>query len=280
MRIKVNGTTLFFDVEGAKLVPDGMAMRERPTVVLLHGGPGFDHSTFKPDFSCLAEVAQIVYLDHRGNGRSDRDDPTTWRLDQWADDVRAFCEALEIEKPVVLGWSFGGFVAQAYAARHSDHPRGLVLQSTAARMDVARVTEAFRKIAGDEVAEAAHAFWTAPSPETMAAYAQLCLPAYSPGDVDAEAMARCVQNPELMMGFLQDEMEMDLRAGLGHVCCPTLVLAGELDPITPIESADEIVSALPPQHVRFVRFPKSGHFIPMTEPERFFSTLVEFVTAA
>jgi len=76
---------------------------------LLHGGPGFDHASFKPDFSHVAEIAQVVYLDHRGNGRSDRGDPAKWKLAQWGDDVRAFCEALEIERPIVLGVSFGGW---------------------------------------------------------------------------------------------------------------------------------------------------------------------------
>ena len=46
MRIRVRDTTLFFDVEGAKLEADGKLMREKPTLLLLHGGPGFDHSSF------------------------------------------------------------------------------------------------------------------------------------------------------------------------------------------------------------------------------------------
>ena len=61
MRVLVNGVRLFFDVEGAKLVPDGPAMREKPTLLLLHGGPGFDHSIYKPAYSALADVAQIIY---------------------------------------------------------------------------------------------------------------------------------------------------------------------------------------------------------------------------
>ena len=47
MHVLVNGVRLFFDVEGASLVPDGPAMRGKPTIVLLHGGPGFDHSIYK-----------------------------------------------------------------------------------------------------------------------------------------------------------------------------------------------------------------------------------------
>ena len=56
MHVTVNGACACFDVIGEKLVPDGNVMRERPTVLLLHGGPGFDHSVFKPSFAPLAEV--------------------------------------------------------------------------------------------------------------------------------------------------------------------------------------------------------------------------------
>src|SRR6202048_2378892 len=132
MRVLVNGVRLFFDVEGAKLVPNGPAMRERPTLLLLHGGPGFDHSIYKPAYSALADVAQIIYLDHRGNGRSEGGARESWNLAQWGDDVRAFCDTLGIVNPIVLGASFGGMVALAYAPRHPAHPSQLVLISTEA----------------------------------------------------------------------------------------------------------------------------------------------------
>jgi len=106
VRVLVNGVRLFFDVEGSGLVPDGPAMRERPTVVLLHGGPGFDHSIYKPVLSSLADIAQVVFLDQRGNGRSDPGPRESWTLDQWGDDVRGFCEALGIDRPIVLGMSY------------------------------------------------------------------------------------------------------------------------------------------------------------------------------
>jgi len=57
-------------------------------------------------------------MDHRGNGRSSHDDPPTWSLAQWGDDVRGMCDALGIVKPIVYSVSFGGFVAQSYATRH------------------------------------------------------------------------------------------------------------------------------------------------------------------
>ena len=130
MHVSVNGVRLFFDVEGAKLVPDGPGMRQKPTLLLLHGGPGFDHSIYKPAYSALADIAQIIYLDHRGNGRSEDGPRESWHLAQWGDDVRAFCDALGITAPIVLGASFGGMVALAYATRHPAHPSRLILIST------------------------------------------------------------------------------------------------------------------------------------------------------
>src|SRR5258708_8273628 len=64
MNVLVNGVRLFFDVEGGKLVPDGSFMREKPTLLMLHGGPGSDHSIYKPAYSRLADVPHITYPDH------------------------------------------------------------------------------------------------------------------------------------------------------------------------------------------------------------------------
>jgi proline iminopeptidase len=86
-----------------ELVPDGPMMRERPIVVCLHGGPGFDHSTLKPFLSPLEDQAQLIFLDHRGQGRSDESTPSRWNLDTWIDDVAAFCDVLGIERPSSLG---------------------------------------------------------------------------------------------------------------------------------------------------------------------------------
>jgi proline iminopeptidase len=153
MRVLVNGVRLFIDVEGASLVPEGATMREKPTLVLLHGGPGLDHSIYKPSFSALADVAQVIFLDHRGNGRSDRGPQESWTLAQWGDDVRGFCEALGIARPIVFGASFGGMVAMAYATRHPDHPAKLILVSTEAAGDTyfERRVALFERFGGPEV---------------------------------------------------------------------------------------------------------------------------------
>ncbi len=279
MRVRVGDVALWFDVEGAGLVPDGPVMRERPTLLLLHGGPGFDHSLFKPAYGQLADVAQIVYLDHRANGRSDRGDPASWHLDQWADDVRAFCDALEIERPIVLGWSFGGMVAMAYAARHPDHPAKLVLQSTMAQLDIDRIVEGFRRVGGDEAADAARAFWSENAPpEALMGYATTCLPLYSPSPQDPDEATRPLMNFDLLGDPGKYMRDMNLLPGLANVQCPTLVIAGEADPICSIEAMEDVVAALPAAHTRFERIPKAGHFANRDEPERFFGVLRDFIT--
>jgi pimeloyl-ACP methyl ester carboxylesterase len=261
LEIEVRGTKLFFDVEGAKLVPEGPEMRERPTLLLLHGGPGFDHSGFKPAFSELADVAQVVYLDHRGNGRSGgHDDPARWKLDEWADDVRAFCEALGIERPVVLGQSFGGMVAMAYGTRHPDHPGKLILSSTTAKTRLDRVIRTFGRLGGPEAAEAARRYWEKPGKETLPDYTRFCFPLYSRAPRDPDVDRRTVWNFDVMFRFgAGEDATFDLLPALAKVRCPTLVMAGEDDPITPVDDAADIAAAIPERLVRFVRYAGCRH---------------------
>src|SRR3546814_20778487 len=74
MRAKIRDTEIYFDVDGAGLVPDGPRMREKPAAFVIHGGPGSDHSDMKLSFSKLTDRLQVVYFDPRGQGRSARGD--------------------------------------------------------------------------------------------------------------------------------------------------------------------------------------------------------------
>lgn len=280
MRVKIGDVRLFFDVEGAKLRPDGATMREVPTVVLLHGGPGFDHSNFKPDFSRLTEIAQVVYLDHRGNGRSDRSDRSKWNLPQWGDDLRSFCEALEIERPIVMGTSFGGMVAMSYATRHPEHPGKLVLSSTAALSRQDRSLDMFERLGGAEAREAARRFFDNPGPETMADYQKKCLPLYNRTPSGPESLLRSVMNLELMADFFKHESHtFNFLPELGRIKCPTLIAAGELDPITPVADAKDIAAAIAPGLARLEVFENAGHGAHRDQPDRFFKVLNEFILA-
>ena len=89
MRAAIRDTEIYFDIEGAGLVPDGQVMREKPPAFLIHGGPGGEHGGFKPGFSPLAEQMQLVYFDHRGQGRSARGDKQSYTLDNNVEDMEA-----------------------------------------------------------------------------------------------------------------------------------------------------------------------------------------------
>jgi len=282
MHIEVNGTRLFVDIEGPGLVPDGATMREKPTLVLLHGGPAADHSSFKPAFSALSDIAQIIYVDQRGCGRSADSDPATWHLDQWGDDVKALCDVLGVSRPIVFGASFGGYVAQAYATRHPEHPSKLILASTAAVMDFEAVFAAFARIGGAEAARIARERWTHPTPDSQAAYMAHCVPLYRPSVSGPAPTRRTVVRDAVALHFTgegREVMRMDFRPMLGSVRCPVLVVVGDADPITPVAFSKVIVASLPPALVRFECFRGCRHGIQANDPERFFGTMRDFILA-
>ncbi len=277
MRIEVNGSKIFFDVEGAKFVPDGTKMREKPTLLLLHGGPGFDHSGFKPAFSRFSDIAQVVYLDHRGNGRSDREPRERWNLPQWGDDIAEFCRALEIEKPIVMGQSFGGMVAMAYATRHPEHPGKLILSSTAANMRrrAEQSIAKFTQRGGAEVGAMARQMYTNgfDSAEFAGRWLAKAMPAYNTTPApDPDATARAVMAMDVTLQFFRSGGEIwsfDMIADLARIRCPTLVLGGDEDPITPIECQEDIAAAIRSQWVRFERFANAGHGAFRDDPAAF-----------
>lgn len=284
MHVFVNSVRLFFDVEGAGLVPDGSGMREKPTLVLLHGGPGMDHSTYKPRFSQLADIAQVVFLDHRGNGRSDRGPREKWTLAQWGDDVHAFCETLGIARPIVLGTSFGGMVALAYATRHPAHPAKLILVSTEAAggTHLGERVALFERLGGPEVGALARRRLLDGQMDAamLEEWVRLAFPVYTRTPRDTAWVQRAIVHPEVHLWFTRPGGEgrtFNLMPMLNRVQCPILVLGGEEDPMIPIVCQEEIVAALPADLVRFERFPGCGHGVVTDAPERAMAVIREFI---
>jgi proline iminopeptidase len=280
MRIEIEpGVRLFVDIEGPQFVPDGPTLREKPTLLLLHGGPGYDHSGFKPRFSALADVAQIVYYDHRGHGRSDRRPSAEWTLDTFADDIVRLCDALGLAKPIVVGQSFGGFVAQRYIARHPAHPGKVVLSSTSPHLGLQRKLDRFERLGGPEVRAAAERFWSTPGPESWADYLLKCRQYYNTTPQDDEVSGRrTLFNLDILYASAGGEQQtMDLLPGLARAQCPVLVIAGEHDPVCPVEDAREIAAALPAACSRLVTFPNAGHGPYRDQPDETFALLRRFI---
>lgn len=281
MDVDVNGARLWFDVEGAGLVPDGREMRERPTVVLVHGGPGsFDHSYLKPDFRRLAEVAQVVYFDLPGHGRSDWGDPEAWSFELCGDSVRGLCDALGIESPIVYGHSLGGFVAMVYAIRHPGHARALVLQSTFARFDLDRIEEEFRGRGGEEAGRVARLVYSGEGASVTDEEWERTwrlIGHWVPGE---EEDARTIVNRDVNRTGGDAMRRFDVVDRLGAIDCPVLVCVGELDAITPVSAAREIHEALPSGSARLEIVEDAGHFTWRDAPDSYWPLLEEFVRGA
>ncbi|MGC1494867.1 MAG: alpha/beta hydrolase [Sulfitobacter sp.] len=281
MRILINGVLLFVDIEGAGLVPDGPKMRTKPTLIVLHGGPGADHSIYKPAFTQLSDLAQIIYIDHRGNGRSDDGDPALWTLDQWADDLFALCQTLGIEKPIIYGASFGGFVAQAFATKYPEHLCALILSVTSAHVEFETIYGAFTRIAGDTAGQAARAYWSDPSPERRQAYFENCLPHYSVTPSDTDMMHRMIVKNSVAMHFNGPNNEMghfDFRETLSKVTCPTLILSGDQDPIMPTPFSETLLASLGNAPATHHTLRDAGHLLNHDQPDAFFAHLRDFIT--
>ena len=283
MRIDVNGSRLYFDIEGVGYDIDGSSAEQRPTLILLHGSPGTsDHTVFKPVFRELTDVAQIVYLDLLGSGRSDDAPDGIYSLERWADDLASFCRQLEIVEPTVLGNSAGGMVAAMYGIRHPDDPGKLVLSSTQGRLDPRRCLDVFHRLGGDQARDAAKkALVDVGDMAAFADYARTCMPLYNPTPREAprhtifrEPCARAFHE----LGGIWHTM--DFLDDLSAIRCPTLVLAGADDPVTPIEDSEDIVARLDPALARFERFERAGHGVWIDDPVRAFSVLRDFMLSS
>jgi proline iminopeptidase len=272
MFVNVNNQKIFFDVVGEKLKIDGPRLVEKPTMIVMHGGPGFDHARMRPDFDHFADVAQLIYIDHRGNGRSQPSDKRTWTLDQWGDDVKVLCDALSIEKPIVFGQSFGGMVAQSYLTRYPGHAAGVVISSSAARMDFPATYAFFERKGGVAAREVAERFWTRLGDQDFADYMRVCMPLYGEkGPRDPDQAKRSITNLEMMRHFSDHSGEikrMDFRPGLGVARCPVLVIAGTEDPITPPHLSEEIAAHLPKRLAQLNIFDGAGHGPFRDDPDR------------
>ena len=192
-----------------------------------------------------------------------------------------FCEALGIEQPIVYGGSFGGQVAQSFATRYPTKLRKLILASTTAKVEIDVILDAFERLGGVEARRIVEARWLYPSKETRARYLEACVPLYTTrARIAPDAWSRMIMNDEIALHFSGKDGEFlkcDYREDLRRILCPTLVMAGDRDPITPMAFSETIAANLPEHLVRFERFPGCGHGITDDDSDRAFAVLREFI---
>jgi proline iminopeptidase len=283
MRAKLRDTEIYFDVEGAGLVPDGSRMREQPVAFLVHGGPGGDHTGFKPTFSPLSQKMQLVYFDHRGQGRSARGPQETYTLDNNVEDMESLRQYLGLEKIVVIGTSYGGMVALTYASRYPNNVSHLIAIVTVADSRfLQRAQQNLETRGTPEQKTVAQRLWDGnfETEAQLREYFQVTRSLYSvtadPQDPPAKAWDRAILSIESINqafgGFLRS---YDVRDQLSKITAPTLVLAGRHDWICPPEVSEEIAAAIPNADLRI--FEHSGHSIRVDEPEAMLDAIAGFI---
>jgi proline iminopeptidase len=280
----IRDTKIFFDIDGPSLVPSEERMRERPTAFLIHGGPGSDHSGLKARYSALSDKMQLVYFDHRGQGRSGQGDPRRYTLDENVEDMEALRRHLGLGPIVSLGTSYGGLVALTHAARYPNsvsrlivvtafsHPGSLARarEIVAERGTPAQIEQCKALFAGeiDTVPKFRRYF------EVMQSlYARKHDPALSGAGLD-----RAILSPEALnqaygpSGFIWN---VDVRPELKSITAPTLILAGRYDWICAPEFSEEIHRLIPGSDLRI--FEESAHAVAGDEPQRFLDAVAGFL---
>jgi proline iminopeptidase len=283
VKARIRGTEIWFDVEGAGLVPDGPRMVEKPVAFVIHGGPGGDHSYYKPWLSPLADKMQLVYIDHRGQGRSARGPRETYTLENNVEDLEALRDYLGLDKIVLLGASYGGMVALSYAVRYPQYVSHLLAIVTTPHSGfLDRAKEILTERGTDEQRAVAEKLWAGnfSDDEDLRHYFDVMQLMYSLKHDPAagqDAQARSIYSADAINegfgGFLRT---YDVTNQLHKITAPTLVIGAAHDWICAPEFSAEIASKIPNADLRL--FEHSGHSVITDEHQAFLDVIRGFIT--
>ena len=279
--------------QGLLSLPEGRLFYEvvgsGDPILVVHGGPGLDHGYLRPGLDVLAASHALIYYDQRGTGRSDLPvGPSTISQAAFVQDIDDLRQALGYEKVTVLGHSFGGLLALAYARAHPEATRSLILLDTA-EPGQRFAEEAARRQAAARTPEdsATLAALTASSgyetrdPETMSRIYRTAFRATmrTPDrvrELHLDLSERTAKNGPDVARLLGTSMEgFDAWPWLGELAMPVLVLHGRYDPI-PLAMARELAAAV--QHGQIVAL-DGGHFPWVEDPQGFASAVSAFLAA-
>lgn len=259
-----------------------------PALIAISGGPGFDARGWD-DFARIDQFATVIQIHPRGSGLSDPSPTNAYLLPDYAADIEELRKHLKLDRPIVMGWSHGGMIAQQFAFTYPDALSKLILMDTAAY---------FGEFLSD--AEAAVMGFKDQSwyPDSLAALKQEWANDYQTDEEMArlwtreskfyfkhygpreEAYNKRLSHFPIRVAPLrtfneQEAPTMDLRLHLKQIKVPTLVIVGRHDFITNVAMAEEMVKHIP--GARLEIFEDSGHFAFIEEPEKFYRVVKGFV---
>jgi proline iminopeptidase len=251
--------------------------RGRP-IIILHGGPDFDHNYLLPGMDRLSDAFRLIYYDQRGRGQSGHNvQPADVTLDSEIEDLETLRDYFQLEETAVLGHSWGGALAMEYAIRHPDRLSHLILLNIAPashedymffRQELSRKREAgdadkmealsstARYAQGDLEADAEyyriHFKTTVRRPEQLE---QVIRSLRTSMTAEGVVKARKIEDRLYAQTWISNDYNLLPR--LGQLSLPTLIIHGENDFI-PVECAAHIVQSMPA--ARLVLLRECGHF--------------------
>ena len=275
---------------------------EGPVLLLVPGGGGGSHDYFHPWLRPLARGLRVVTYDGFGRGRSEKAArPSEYSFQRDVEEVEALRRALGIERLAVLGHSYGGFVAQAYALAHPDRVTHLVLSNAMIRgADWQRANERFNaRLAATfpelwaRVEPLRRAGVRESDPQLQAAYGDRFPQQFAlfyffdrrkavqirfDGTTFNMEQYLAICGPDCDFQLAEPMRSLDFRAGISRWRRPLLAIASRADGIVTPDLVQEFRKALPT--TTQVIFEESGHLPFVEEPERYVQVVRDFLAGA
>jgi proline iminopeptidase len=210
-------------------------------LLVLHGGPGMDHTMFRPYLDPLADDFGVLYVDLRGQGRSERVDPATLTLEVFAHDVDLLAEALGLDEYAVLGHSFGAIVTTWHAINLGTATAYVISgggdSSEKLLADVEASLEAMGE-AGVPIAASWEQEQTVETEEEFRELLRVQMPFHFAGDPPPRFGDETIGTPDVLRHFANVGYgDFDFTPDLGRVRMPTLLVVGEQDRTTTTRAA-------------------------------------------
>jgi proline iminopeptidase len=246
-------------------LPDGYKLKVEELgsglpLIVLHGGPGMDHTMFRPYLDALGDEFRLLYVDERGQGRSERVDPATLSLEVFARDVDLLAEALELGPFALLGHSFGAIITTYHATELGTATAYVISGGGESSAALDRDVEESLAALGDDGAEIAESWElekTVTSEDELKRLMEMQAPFHFHGPPQ-DAFKDTVYSPDVLRHFANAGYgDFDYTSKLGKVSKPTLVIVGEHDATTTPRAASVLASGIPNAQLEIV--PGAGH---------------------
>ena len=248
-------------------------------LIVLHGGPGLDHSMFRPYLDPLGDEFRLLYVDERGQGRSERVDPETLSLEVLARDVDLLAEALGLDRFALLGHSFGAIVATMHATQLGTAAAYVISgggdSSEALDHDLHVSLEAL-----DHNREAIEASWeqekTVRTEDELKELLRTQMPFHFAGDPPPGYGDDIVGTPDVLRHFANIGYgDFNYVPSLGRVSKPTLVIVGEQDRTTTPRAAHVLHEGIAGSEL--VTLPGAGHMSFVEAPDPYVGAVRTFL---